>query len=67
MQVHKSEVTSHTEHLTRPPGLLAALAIVYAIRHTKAARDLHRQPIRLRVRPVLRGPLGRLMLGVTAL
>ncbi len=48
------------------PGLLAALAIVYAIRHTTAPRDIPRQPIRLRIRPVLVGPLGRLMAGVTA-
>ena len=48
------------------PGLLAALAIVYAIRHTTAARQRVRQPIRLRIRPVLRGHLGRLMIGVTA-
>lgn len=48
------------------PGLLAALAIVYAIRHTAAPRAQHREPIRLRIRPVLRGELGRLMLGITA-
>lgn len=48
------------------PGVLAALAIIYAIRHTKAPREQHRQPIRLRIRPVLRGDLGRLMLGISA-
>ena len=48
------------------PGLLAALAIVYAIRHTAAARQRVSQPIRIRVRPVLRGQLGRLMIGITA-
>jgi MFS family permease len=48
------------------PGLLAALAIVYAIRHTTTPTERHTQPIRLRVRPVLRGPLGRLMAGVAA-
>ena len=48
------------------PGLLAALAIIYAIRHTTAARGRTSQPIRIRVRPVLRGRLGRLMIGVTA-
>ena len=48
------------------PGLLAALAIVYAIRHTAAARERVSQPIRIRVRPVLRGQLGRLLIGVTA-
>ncbi|MDQ1488878.1 MAG: hypothetical protein QOJ23_1392 [Actinomycetota bacterium] len=48
------------------PGLLAAVAIVYAIRHTPRATAHGRQPIRLQVRPVLRGPLGRLMLGASA-
>ncbi len=48
------------------PGLLAALAIVYAIRHTTAAKERVSQPIRVRIRPVLRGQLGRLMIGVTA-
>ena len=48
------------------PGLLAALAIIYAIRHTTTARQRHHQPIRLRIRPVLRGHLGRLMIGATA-
>lgn len=35
------------------PGFGAAVAIVYAIRHTTAPRATDRQPIRLRVRPVL--------------
>ena len=48
------------------PGILAALAIVYAIRHTTAPTQRQRQPIRLRVRPVMRGGLGRLMVGITA-
>ena len=48
------------------PGLLAAAAILYAIRHTAAPTDRQRQPIRLRVRPVLRGRLGRLLAGCTA-
>jgi MFS family permease len=48
------------------PGLLAALAIIYAIRHTTAPRHRTTQPIRIRIRPVLRGHLGRLMIGVTA-
>ncbi|MCA1842249.1 MAG: MFS transporter [Actinobacteria bacterium] len=48
------------------PGLLAALAIVYAIRHTPRPREQARQPVRLRVRTVLRGGLGRLMLGASA-
>ncbi len=48
------------------PGVLAAVAIIYAIRHTAAPRERRREPIRLRIRPVLRGELGRLMLGITA-
>jgi MFS family permease len=47
------------------PGLLAVAAIVYAIRHTAAPTQRERQPIRLRIRPVLRGRLGRLMAGVS--
>jgi MFS family permease len=48
------------------PGLLAALAIVYAIRHAPRAERRERQPLRLQVRPVLTGRLGRLMVGVSA-
>ena len=48
------------------PGLLAALAIVYAIRHAPRADERERQPLRLRIRPVLTGRLGRLMVGVSA-
>jgi MFS family permease len=47
------------------PGLLAVVAILYAIRHTRQPTARERQPIRLRVRPVLRGTLGRLMVGVS--
>jgi MFS family permease len=47
------------------PGLLAAAAIVYAIRAAPRPTERERQPLRLRVRPVLRGPLGRLMVGVS--
>jgi MFS family permease len=48
------------------PGLLAAVAIVYAVRHLKRAAPAERQPLRLRVRPVLRGRLGWLMVGIGA-
>jgi MFS family permease len=48
------------------PGLLAALAILYAVRRTPRAERRPRQPVRLRVRPVLAGPLGRVMAGATA-
>lgn len=47
------------------PGLLAAVAIVYAIRRAPALEERERQPIRLRIRPVMRGQLGR-MLGAIA-
>ena len=48
------------------PGLLSAVAIIYAIRHTATPKERHHQRIRLTVRPLLRGPLGRLMIAVTA-
>ncbi|MEA2588490.1 MAG: hypothetical protein QOH66_1417 [Actinomycetota bacterium] len=48
------------------PGLLAAVAILYAIRHTPKAQQRERQRIRLAVRPVLSGSLGRLMLVIAA-
>jgi MFS family permease len=47
-------------------GLLAAVAIVSAIGHTPSAEQRERQPLRLWVRPVLTGRLGRLMVGVSA-
>ena len=48
------------------PGLVAAVAIVYAIRRLPRLEAHERPPIRLRVRPVLQGRLGALMLGVGA-
>jgi len=48
------------------PGLLAAGAIIYAIRHTATPRQRACQPIRVRIRPILHGNLGRLMTGITA-
>jgi len=48
------------------PGLLAAVAIVYAIKHAPRATTRHRQPLRIRIRPVLQGQLRRLMIGITA-
>ena len=47
------------------PGLLAAVAIIYAIRHTTKPKTVERQPIRIKIRPVLHGRLGRLMAGVS--
>jgi MFS family permease len=43
------------------PGLLAVGAIVYAIRAAKLPQTRERQPIRIQVRPVLRGELGQLL------
>ena len=48
------------------PGLLAAAAIVYAIRQIPHPKASQRPPLRLQLRPVLHGRLGRLMLGVAA-
>lgn len=47
------------------PGLLAVLAILYAIRRSPQPTRRERDPIRLKVRPVLRGRLGRFMVGVS--
>ncbi len=47
------------------PGLLAAAAIVYAVRHLERPKERHAAPVRLVVRPLLRGPLGRLFVGVS--
>lgn len=48
------------------PGLLATVAIVYAIRRLPKLERREQQPIRLHVRPVIRAGLGRLMLAVSA-
>jgi len=48
------------------PGLLAALAIVAAVRAAPRLVERERQPIRLRIRPVVHGRLGRLLVGVSA-
>lgn len=48
------------------PGLLAVAAIVYAIGNTDRPGEQQRRPLRIRVRPVLRGELGRLMIGIGA-
>jgi MFS family permease len=48
------------------PGLLAAAAIGYAIRHTRRSTAGTRAPMKLRVRTVLRGRLGRLLAAVAA-
>jgi MFS family permease len=48
------------------PGLLAVGAIVYAIRAAKLPRVAAHRPIRIQVRAVLRGRLGRLIAAVGA-
>lgn len=42
------------------PGLLAAVAILYAVRHLRRDTVRERAPIKIVVRPLLRGSLGRL-------
>lgn len=48
------------------PGLLAAAAMLYAIRHLRRSSTGERRPVRLKIKPVLQGRLRRLMLGVAA-
>jgi MFS family permease len=48
------------------PGIFAVAAILYAIRRTPRPRQQERKPLRVHVRPVIRGELGRLMIGVSA-
>ncbi|MGH9223672.1 MAG: MFS transporter [Acidimicrobiales bacterium] len=48
------------------PGLLAASAIVYAIRRSRQPVARQRRPLRIQVRPVLTGRLGGLFGGITA-
>ncbi|HEV2035448.1 MAG TPA: MFS transporter, partial [Candidatus Dormibacteraeota bacterium] len=48
------------------PGLLAAVAIIYAIRQIPRPKIRERQPLRLRVRPLMKGRLGKLLGGMGA-
>ena len=48
------------------PGMLAAVAIFYAARHVLKPATRERRPIKLQVRPVLKGRLGRLFVGMSA-
>jgi MFS family permease len=48
------------------PGLLAALAIFVAVRSAGRLERHERPPLRIRIRPVLQGRLGRLLGAVTA-
>lgn len=47
------------------PGLLAVAAIVYAIRRTPRPSTRKKRPLRIQVRPLLRGRLGRFLVGVS--
>ena len=48
------------------PGLIAAAAIFLAIKAAPKLEERERLPLRIRVRPVLQGGLGRLLYGITA-
>jgi len=48
------------------PGLLAVAAILYAVRKAPKLEERERKPLRFQVRPVLRGQLGRLFIGIGA-
>jgi MFS family permease len=48
------------------PGLLAALAIVYAIKQAKLPKITEKRELRFQIRPILHGQLGRVMAGFTA-
>jgi MFS family permease len=48
------------------PGLLAATAVLVAIRSAPRLGRHERPPLRLKMRPVLRGRLGRLLLSLSA-
>ncbi len=48
------------------PGLLAVGAILVAVREAPRGERRPREPLRIRVRPVLRGTLGRMFVGIGA-
>lgn len=56
----------HAILLSFVPGFLAATAIFVAIKAAPRLERHERPPLRLRIRPVLRGELGRLLLAVSA-
>jgi MFS family permease len=47
------------------PGVLAALAILYAIRHLPRVASRERTPLKITVRPLLRGRLGQVLISVS--
>ncbi|MBX5458429.1 MAG: MFS transporter [Thermogemmatispora sp.] len=51
--------------LSALPGVLAALAIFYAIRHLPRATSRERTRLKITIRPLLRGQLGLVLLGVS--
>ncbi len=48
------------------PGMLATAAVLVAVRRVTRVSRSERQPIRLKLRPVLKGALGRGLIGVAA-
>ena len=48
------------------PGLMATLAIIYAIRHTPKPTRQPKRPLRFKIRPVLQGRLRPLFAGIAA-
>jgi MFS family permease len=48
------------------PGLLATAAILYAIKHIPALTTQERQPISIKIRPVLQGGVGKLITAIGA-
>jgi MFS family permease len=46
------------------PGLLAAAAIAWAVRHLARPTERHHAPVRIVVRPLLHGPLGALLIAI---
>ncbi|MFB6674151.1 MFS transporter [Streptomyces sp. NPDC057684] len=48
------------------PGLLAAAAIIYAIRKTPHPTSRDKVPLKIRIKPILKGDLGKLMGAVAA-
>ena len=47
------------------PGVLAALAILYAIRHIPRVTTRTQVPFRITIRPLLKGHLGQVLVGVS--
>ncbi len=52
--------------LTMIPGFMAVAAILYAVRHLPSSSVRKREHLRLQVGPVIRGPLGRPLVGISA-